>query len=336
MKNKIITFGEIMLRLSTPNNARFTQTQSYLATYGGSDANVGASLAVLGIAAGIVTTFPNNDIGQAATESYKKVGVDTSKINFEGKRIGIYYVENGAAMRPSKVIYDRADSAFALAAPKTYDWATILKEATWFHFTGITPALSENTAKACLEAAKMAKSMGLKVSADVGYRSNLWQWGKKPIEIMPALVELCDIIVCSKSDAKDMLEVNSDELNPNFASFCKIIMARFPNLNKIINTKRGQLSASHNTLIGQCYSNGKLLKTKEIDIPNIVDRIGGGDAFMAGFIFGQMKEYSDQKSLDFAVAASALKHTIEGDINLATEAEIELILKGDTSGKLRR
>lgn len=334
--NKIVTFGEIMLRLSTPGQARFGQTQSFLATYGGSDANVAASMAVFGVPASIVTAFPNNDIGKAAAAAYHHVGVDTSHIVYSGNRIGVYYVENGAAMRPSKVVYDRADSSFAKAEASSYNWAEILKDATWFHFTGITPALSENTAIACLEGAKMAKSLSLTVSADVGYRSNLWQWGKKPNQVMPALVELCDIIVCSKSDAKDMFEIVPEELNPSFSVFCKNIQSRFPNIKKIINTKRGQLSASHNTLIGQCFSNNKLIKTMEMDIPHIVDRIGGGDAFMAGFIYGQMHNFSDQKSLDFAVAASALKHTIEGDINLATVSEVELVMKGDVSGKLRR
>lgn len=334
--NKIVTFGEVMLRLMTPGFARFTQTQSFNATFGGSDANVAASLAVMGVSASVVTSFPNNDIGKAAIEGYKKVGVDTSQIQMNGNRIGVYYVENGAAMRPSKVVYDRTNSSFSEADPSVYNWAEILKDATWFHFTGITPAVSENAAIACLEGAKMAKSLGLKISADVGYRSNLWKWGKKPNQIMPELVELCDIIVCSKSDANDMFEIVPTMENPNFSAFCSLIMARFPNVKKIINTKRGQVSASHNTLVGQCFSNGKLIKTAEMNIPHIVDRIGGGDAFMAGFIYGQMNNFTDQKSLDFAVAASALKHTIEGDINLATVAEIELVVKGDVSGKLRR
>ncbi len=336
MENKIVTFGEVMLRLMTPGFSRLTQAQSFNATFGGSDANVAASLAVMGVDATVVTSFPNNDISKAAIEGYRKVGVDTSHIQLNGSRIGVYYVENGAAMRSSKVVYDRTNSSFAMADPAVYNWSEILKGATWFHFTGITPAISENAAKACLEGAKMARSMGLKVSADVGYRSNLWQWGKKPNQIMPELVEQCDIIVCSKSDAGDMFEIVPEELNASFSVFCKHIMNRFPNLQKIINTKRGQLSASHNTLIGQCFSNGKLIKTAEMDIPNIIDRIGGGDAFMAGFIYGQMNDYTDQKALDFAVAASALKHTIEGDINLATVREIELVVKGDVSGKLRR
>lgn len=336
MNNKIVTFGEIMLRLSTPGHARFSQAQSFLATYGGSDANVAASLAVMGVPASIVTAFPNNDIGKAAIEAYGKVGCQTNHIALTGNRIGVYYVENGAAMRPSKVVYDRADSSFANADPSNYNWAEILDGATWFHFTGITPALSQNTAQACLEGATMAKKLGLTVSADVGYRSNLWQWGKNPNQIMPALVELCDIIVCSKSDAKDMFEIVPEEIGASYSVFCKHLVEKFPNLKKIINTKRGQISASHNTLIGQCYSNGKLIKTNEIDVPDIVDRIGGGDAYMAGFIYGQMHGFTDQKSLEFAVAASALKHTIEGDINLATVAEIELVVKGDTSGKLRR
>lgn len=325
-----------MLRLSTPGHARFTQAQAYIPTFGGSDANVGASLAVMGVPAAHVTVFPANDLGKAATQAYATVGMDTQYISYAGPRIGTYFVENGAAMRGSRIIYDRAGSSFALAPSSSYQWEQIFAEAQWFHFTGITPALSESCAQACLEGATLARKMGLTVSCDVGYRSNLWQWGKKPIEVMPALVEQCDIIVCSKSDAADMLEIALEGEENNFSAFCKKIITRFPNVKKIINTKRGQLSASHNTLIGQCFSEDRLLKTRLMDIPNIVDRIGGGDAYMAGFIYGQIIGWDDEKSLNFAVAASALKHTIEGDINLATVTEIEAVMNGDLGGKIKR
>jgi 2-dehydro-3-deoxygluconokinase len=333
---KVVSFGEIMLRLSTPGYARFTQAHTYIPTFGGSDANVAASLAVMGIPAAHVTVFPANDLGLAATQAYATVGLDTQYISYGGPRIGTYFVENGAAMRGSRIIYDRAGSSFALAEPSSYNWDLILADAQWFHFTGITPALSENCAIACLEGAKTARKMGLKISCDVGYRSNLWQWGKKPIEVMPQLVELCDLIVCSKSDAADMLQISLKGAETNFSSFCKLIMDRFPQVKTIINTKRGQISASHNTLVGQCFTDGQLLKTKIMDIPHIVDRIGGGDAYLAGFIYGQIMGWSAEVSLHYAVAASALKHTIEGDINLATVPEIEAVMNGDVGGKIKR
>lgn len=333
---KVVTFGEIMMRLSTPRHTRFQQATSFDINFGGGEANVSSSLAIMGVPASHVTRFPDNDLGNAAINTYRRYGLSMDDVVRGGDRIGIYYVEQGAAMRPSKVIYDRADSAFATLKPSEFNWEHIFEDAQWFHFTGITPAISESAALACLEAAQTASRLGLKVSADVGYRSNLWKWGKRPNEIMPALIENCDVIICSKGDAEDMFGIVPNDDKKSFKSVCQQLTDRFPKLKKVLTTKRGQISASHNTLTGKCWNGFEMLETKQINIPDIVDRIGGGDAFMAGFIFGEIIYQNTQKAIEFGVAASALKHTIEGDFNLSSVSEIEAVMNGDVSGKLRR
>lgn len=333
---KVITFGEVLMRLTTPNFARFSQSDAFNINFGGGEANVSSSLAIMGIPASHVTVFPDNDLGYAARTTYLKYGVGTEFMQMKGNRIGIYFVENGAAMRPSKVIYDRFDSAFALLNPADFDWETIFADAQWFHFTGISPAISASAAEACLQAVKVARRMGLTISADVGYRKNLWQWGKKPSEVMPELIAHCDVIICSKGDANDMFGITPNDEKGSFKSICQQILTQFPQAKFVLNTKRGQISASHNTLSGQCWNGTEMIKTKTIDIPNIVDRIGGGDAFMAGFIYAYITFQDIQKALEYGVAASALKHTVEGDFNLATLQEIEMVVKGDVSGKLKR
>ena len=234
------------------------------------------------------------------------------------------------------MVYDRANSSFASLSPADFNWEEILKDTSWFHFTGITPAISEGAFQACLEAAQTASKMGITVSADVGYRSNLWKWGKNPSEIMPQLVENCDVIVCSKGDASDMFGIIPNDEKGSFKSVCRQITERFSKVKKILNTKRGQLSASHNTLLGRCWDGSQMIETAAINIPDIVDRIGGGDAFMAGYIYGELTYKETQKALEFAVAASALKHTIEGDFNLVSVQEVEAVMNGDVSGKLKR
>lgn len=334
--HKLITFGEVMMRLSTPNFSRFSQATQLDINFGGGEANVAASLAILGLSAGHVTRFPDNDLGRMATQVYQKYGVDTQHIVYGGDRVGIYFVEKGAAMRPSKVVYDRAFSSFSSLSVSDFNWETIFADATWFHFTGITPAISASAAEACLQAAQTASRLGLRVSADVGYRSNLWKWGKRPSEVMPALVEYCDTVVCSTGDAADMFGILPKTEKKNFQSVSEQLAERFPKLKKVLNTKRGQISASHNTLKGRCWENGQVIESQIIDIPDIVDRIGGGDAFMAGFIYGEMMYQNTAQALEFGTAASALKHTIEGDFNLISVSEIEAVVNGDVSGKLKR
>jgi 2-dehydro-3-deoxygluconokinase len=334
---KVITFGEIMGRLSPAGYGRITQAQSLNITYGGGEANVAGGLAHIGIPAEHVTCFPNNELGKSATGYYRQVGVDMSHTAYKEGRLGLYFVEFGAAMRPSKVTYDRADSAFANLDPAEFNWKEIFAGAGWFHWTGITPAISEAAATALRTALKEAKAHGLTISADVNYRKNLWQYGKSVKEVMPDLIAQCDIIVCGKGDAEDILDIVPDgRAKSGWHDICIQVMERFPNLKKIINTKRGQISASQNTLSATSFDGNKVIKSDTVEISQIVDRIGGGDAFMAGYIYGNLVYGDEAKSLAFAVAASALKHTIEGDINLANLDEIETVMNGDITGRLKR
>ncbi len=334
---KVVTFGEIMGRLSPAGYGRITQAQSLNITYGGGEANVAGGLAHIGIPAEHVTCFPNNELGKAAAGYYRQVGVDMSHTVYQEGRLGLYFVEFGAAMRPSKVTYDRADSAFANLNPADFNWKEIFTGAGWFHWTGITPAISEAAATALRAALKEAKAQGLTISADVNYRKNLWQYGKSVKEVMPDLIAQCDIIVCGKGDAEDILDiVPNGSQKSGWHDICIQVMARFPNIKKIINTKRGQISASQNNLSATSFDGKKVIKSETVEISQIVDRIGGGDAFMAGYIYGNLVLGDEAKSLAFGVAASALKHTIEGDINLSTIDEIQTVMAGDITGRLKR
>lgn len=334
----LVTFGEIMLRLSTPGFGRFVQSTSLNVNFGGGEANVAAAVAFLGLPARHVTRFPANEWGYAAAAAYRRNGVDTSRILFgEGERMGVYFLEFGAMMRPTKVIYDRAGSAFATLKPEEFDWESILADAGWFHFTGITPGISESAAHACAQAVETANRLGIPVSADVNSRKNLWQWGRSAAEVMTELTANCDLIVCGGSDAEELFDIRADKSDPDgkFASMSKQIQARFPRVKKILTTKRGSISANHNTLMGRCW-NGQLLETTTYDMVPMVDRIGGGDAFLGGFIYATQAYQNDQKALDFATAASALKHSIEGDFSLVSAAEVEAVMRGETTGKLSR
>lgn len=326
-----------MLRLVPPNNARFTQAQSFDATYGGGEANVAASLAQFGIPAAHVTAFPENEIGDAAINYYKQLGVETSFMLRKGKRIGTYFVEFGSALRASKIIYDREYSAMALAQPEWFDWDEILEDAGWFHWTGITPALSENCLQITKQAVQKASEKGITISADVNYRNNLWQYGKTAQEVMPDLVKECDVITCSERDASDIfgIEVSAGAEN-TFVNSSAQMMATFPKVKKILTTRRTTHSASHNVLKGILYDGSIYTESQSIGIEPIIDRIGGGDAFIAGFIYGELMLKTDKGSLDFAVAASALKHTISGDVNLVSVEEVNDVVAGDTSGRIKR
>jgi 2-dehydro-3-deoxygluconokinase len=330
--NKVITFGEIMMRLTAPGNQRFAQAANLGITYGGGEANVAVALAQMGMAAAHVTVFPDNDLGRAAGAFFQKAGVSAEHFIFKGQRLGLYFVEIGESLRPSRIIYDRYDSAFAKLEPAWLDWEKILKNAAWFHWTGITPAVSQSAATACGEAIQAAKRLGIPVSADVNYRRVLWKYGKTPAEVMPALVEHCDVVVCTEGDAADIFGIQTTD----FQDMARQMMRRFPNLKKIIATRRDTLSASHNRLTGLCFDGEKMTESPTFDINPIVDRIGGGDAFMAGYIYGALNDFELSDALAFATAASALKHTIEGDFNLVTAAEVEQVMRGDVSGRLLR
>lgn len=343
---KVVTFGEIMLRLATPGYTRFIQSNNLNATFGGGEANVAVSLANYGIPVDFITRLPQNDIADWCISDLRKYNVGTDQIIRGGERVGIYFLETGAVARPSKVVYDRAHSSIAEVKPGMFNWKEILKDATWFHWTGITPAISQGAADACLEAIKTANEMGITVSTDLNYRKNLWNYGKTASEVMAALVEGCDVILGNEEDAEKVfgikpegfdVEQTGGEVNASeFESVCKQMMQKFPRAKKVIITLRGSINANHNTWGGCLYSD-KLYQSKRYDISHIVDRVGGGDSFMAGLIYGQLRyPDDDQKALDFAVAASCLKHTIYGDFNLVTVKEVENLMEGDGSGRVVR
>lgn len=347
MSKKIVTFGEIMLRLATPGYQRFIQSNSLNATFGGGEANVAVSLANYGMNAEFVTRLPKNDVAEWCLSELRKYNVGTQNIVRGGERVGIYFLETGAVARPSKVVYDRANSSIADIQPGMINWKEVLKDADWFHWTGITPALSQGAADACLEAIKTANEMSVMVSTDLNYRKNLWKYGKKASEIMPDLVEGCDVILGNEEDAEKVFGIKPEgfevahtggEINAaEFESVCTQMMKRFPRAKKVIITLRGSINANHNTWGGVLYSDGKLYESKRYDITHIVDRVGGGDSFMGGLIYGLLTYGEDnQKALDFAVAASCLKHTVYGDFNLVTVPEVEALMGGDGSGRVQR
>ncbi len=344
---KIITFGEIMLRLSTPGYLRFGQARQYDATFGGGEANVAVSLANYGMDAKFVTRLPDNDIARACVKDLRSYGVDTAGIVYGGDRLGIYFLETGAVARPSKVVYDRAGSSIATIKPGEIDWSEVLKGADWFHWTGITPALSQGAADVCLEAIKAANALGITVSCDLNYRKNLWKYGKKASEVMPALVEGCDVVLGNEEDADKVFGIKPEGFDvtatggaidqKRFQSVGEQLMNRFPRAKKVIITLRGSINANHNTWGGVLWDGKTLYQSPRYDITHIVDRVGGGDSFMGGLIYGLLTYTGDdQKALNFAVAASCLKHTIFGDFNQVSVAEVENLMKGDASGRVSR
>jgi 2-dehydro-3-deoxygluconokinase len=346
-KKKVVAFGEIMLRLAAPAHLRFSQAREYSATFGGGEANVAVSLANYGVEADFVTRLPANDIAEACIMELRSHRVGVDKIVRGGDRMGIYFLETGAVARASKVVYDRAGSSMATIGKGMIDWDAALSDAQWFHWTGITPALSQGAADACLEGVKAASERGITVSCDLNYRKNLWRYGKTAAEVMPALVEGCDIVLGNEEDCEKVFGIKPEgfdaasvggEINAaEFESVCTQMMKRFPRCRKMIVTLRGAVNASHNTWGGVLYSDGALKQSRRYDITHIVDRVGGGDAFMGGLIYGLITyPGDDSRALDFAVAASCLKHTIYGDFNRVTVAEVENLIKGDGSGRVSR
>lgn len=336
-----------MLRLATPGYLRFSQTNELSATFGGGEANVAVSLANYGMDAEFVTRLPENDIAAACVKDLHKHGVKTDHIVYGGDRMGIYFLETGAVARASKVVYDRAHSAISEIKPGMIDWEQVLAGADWFHWTGITPAISQGAADVCLEAIQTANRLGIPVSCDLNYRKNLWKYGKKASEVMPDLVAGCDIILGNEEDAEKVFGIKPEgfdvtatagEVNAaEFESVCTQLMQRFPRARKVIITLRGSINANHNTWGGVLYDGKQLFQSPRYDITHIVDRVGGGDSFMGGLIYGLLTyPQDDQQALNFAVAASCLKHTIYGDYNEVTVKEVENLMKGDGSGRVSR
>ncbi len=341
----VVTFGEIMLRLSAQGFERFFQSPSLNATFGGGEANVAVSLANFGIKTKFVTRLPKNDIAEASIRELRGFGVDTSEIVFGGERMGIYYLENGAVNRASKVVYDRAHSSISEIKSGMINWDKVFEGAAWFHWTGITPAISQGASDVCLEAIKEANKRGITVSTDLNYRKNLWKYGKTASEVMPLLVEGCDVILGNEEDAAMALNIHPDGIDVKgghvhadaYLSVSQKIMKQFPRCKKVITTLRGSVNANHNSWSGVLYDGSQLYKAPTYQITDIVDRVGGGDSFMGGVIYGLLTfKNDDQKALNFAVAASCLKHTIYGDYNRVTVSEVEKLMDGDASGRVSR
>lgn len=345
MQRKVVTFGEIMMRLSPPGFLRFTQARSFDVIYGGGEANVAVSLAGFGVPVDYVTRLPANDIGDACLQFLRQFGVGVDKIVRGGDRLGIYFLEIGAVQRASKVIYDRSGSAIATIQPGMIDWKTVFADADWFHWTGITPAISESLAAVCLEGVRTAKEMGLTVSCDLNYRSKLWKWGKSAGEVMSEMVQYCDVAIGNEEDAEKVMGIKAPETDvtsgrveaDKYLYVCQELAKRFPDLKTIAITLRGSLSASHNTWSAVLWHQGEFYIAPTYDVTHIVDRVGAGDSFMAGLIYG-LREFPEDKQrvLNFATAASCLKHTIFGDFNLASVEEVIQLARGDVSGRVSR
>ena len=338
---KVITFGEIMLRLAPEGYYRFVQAQSFGATYGGGEANVAVSLANFGVDTAFVTKLPKHEIGQAAVNKLREFGVDTARIVRGGGRVGIYFLEKGASQRPSKVIYDRAGSSIATADKSDFDWDAIFAGVEWFHFTGITPALGANVVDICMEACKAAKAKGITVSCDLNYRKNLWtreQAGKA----MAALCDYVDVCIANEEDAKDVFGIEAENTDiyggqldhAGYKAVAKQLADRF-GFKKVAITLRTSISASENNWAGMLFDGERYCFSKEYNM-KIVDRVGGGDSFGAGLIYSCLNGYDAQQAVEFAVAASCLKHTIEGDMNMVSVDEVQKLAGGDGSGRVQR
>jgi 2-dehydro-3-deoxygluconokinase len=345
---KVITLGEIMLRLKSPGFERFFQSPNFEATFGGGEANVAVSLANFGIETAFVTALPDNTIGNACISYLKSKDIDTSFIQRIGERIGIYYLEAGANQRPSIVIYDRAHSSMATAKIKDFDWDRIFDGAIWFHITGITPALSEAAADLSLAAVKKAKDKGLTTSCDYNYRKKLWKYGKTSFEIMPEIIRYIDIGIANEEDCQLSLGISlgtDDEREGHnnvkievdkYKLLCEKVLDAYPNLKMQAITLRESISASHNIWSACIHNRQDFILSDKYDITHIVDRVGSGDSFSAGLIYGLVNQMGHQEALDFAVAASCLKHTIIGDANLVSPAEVMHLMKKGGSGRVQR
>jgi 2-dehydro-3-deoxygluconokinase len=344
---KVVTFGEIMLRLSPSGFLRFSQANNFDVVYGGGESNVAVSLANYGVSVDFVTRLPKNDIGQCAMMEMRKRGVGVDKIVWGGDRLGIYFLETGAVSRGSKVVYDRAHSSMADIQIGMVNWEKVFEGVEWFHWTGITPAISQSSADVCLEAVKAANKLGITISTDLNYRAKLWQYGGNREAIMTELTSYCDVILGNEEDAEMHFGIKPEGISVQtqghdvkaeaFLSVCQQMMEKFPKAKKVITTLRGSISASHNTWAGVLYDGKTMLQSAQYQITDIVDRVGGGDSFMGGLIYGLLTyPDDDQNALDFAVAASCLKHTIKGDANLVTVDEVQKLMGGDASGRVAR
>jgi 2-dehydro-3-deoxygluconokinase len=340
---KVVAFGEIMLRLAPPGFERFLQTPRFVASFGGAEANVAVALSSFGVPAAYVTVLPANPIADAAVGELRRFGVDTSRIIRAMGRLGVYYLEAGANQRPSRIVYDRDYSAMALAKPGDIVWQGIFEGATWFHISGITPALSSSAADLAFESVRAAHNAGLTVSCDLNYRKNLWKWGKTAREVMREFVKLTDILIANEEDIQVTLgieaevDVESGQLDRRqYEKLAGQVLSAYPNLRAIAITLRESFSASHNGWSACLYNGKQFLTSRRYEITHIVDRVGAGDCFAAGLIYGMLTSLANQETLDFAVAASCLKHSIPGDFSRVSVAEVNALLQQGGSGRVQR
>jgi 2-dehydro-3-deoxygluconokinase len=344
MPKNTITFGEIMLRLAPPGFERFLQSPQFVATFGGGEANVAVALASFGLPASFVTVLPDkNPIAEAVIGELRRHGVDTSRIVRGAGRLGIYFLEAGANQRASKVVYDRDGSAIARAKPGAIDWDAVFADAGWFHITGITPAISASAADLALESVARAHGMGLTVSCDLNYRKNLWKWGKSAAEVMREVVRSVDVAIANEEDVQMTLGIQADVDveagvldRGQYRKLAEKVLGEFPNLRALAITLRESHNASHNGWSACLHNRKEFLLSRQYEITHIVDRVGGGDSFAGGLIYGMQVLGSDQAALEFAVAASCLKHSVPGDFNRITVDEIQALLKGGGSGRVQR
>ena len=338
---KVLTFGEIMLRLMPEDGHRFLQTDRMEATFGGGEANVAVSLANFGEDTAYLTVLPDNPIGQAAINSIRYFGVDTTRVLRQGERVGIYYMEKGQAQRPSKVVYDRKYSSIAMTKRNDFQWDTIFEGVTWFHFTGITPALADEMRLVCLDACKTAREKGITISCDLNYRKNLWSTAEA-FETMEKLIPYVDVVIANEEDADKVLNIKARGSNVDsgilhhdgYKEVAEKICNRY-GCKKVAVTLRTSLSANDNKWAGMLYDGSEFYFSRSYDI-RIWDRVGGGDSFGAGLIYALRHNMPSQAVIDFAVAASCLKHTIQGDFNRVTVAEVEALMNGDSTGRVQR
>lgn len=333
MAKKLITFGEVMMRLSPPGYEKFSQASSLELVYGGGEANVAISCAYLGMKAAHVTRFPNNALGKAATQFLRKHWLSTEHVLYGDQMMGKYFLEKGAVHRPSEVIYEREGSSFSKIQPSMIHWEDVLKDADWFHWTGITPAISEGAAKCCLEAIKTANKLGITVSGDINSRDNMWKYGKTMQEIIPSLTQNSDVVITSSRGIHEMFGLG--DVDDNFKTLAKQLIETYPNIKKVVKKTRRTLSASHHQIQGKMWNGKKYIKTDMHNITHIIDRVGTGDAFAAGLIYGLL-HYKDKEAIEFASAACALKHTVPGDVNIVSLENVENLMQGDTSGAIKR
>ena len=342
---RVVTFGEIMLRLKSPGNERLFQSASLETSFGGAEANVAISLAQYGVPVSLVTVLPANPIAESALREVRGFGVDTSLVKTGGDRIGIYFLETGAAQRPSKVTYDRAGSAIAGVKRGDFDWNAMFKDATWFHVSGVTPAISAGAAEVTLDAVKAARAKGVTISCDYNHRMNLWRYGKKAPDVMREIASNANIGIANEEDCQNALGIGADvpvagltgaRKYEAYGRIAEQVLAEFPNLEKQVITLRESHSADHNGWSAVLRNRKALLESRSYDITRIVDRVGAGDSFAAGLIYGLTTYKDDQKALEFATAASCLKHSIPGDFNRVNVSEVEALMNGEGSGRVQR